>query len=265
MSNNTINKQNIFLCHSSFDKDKIRLLYKRLTSDGFLVWLDEESILPGQDWENEIKKAIKRSDIVLICLSNTSLSTSGYLHKEIKLALDASDEKPEGAIFIVPARLENCNVPDRLKKWQWVDLFAQQGYEKLVLSLRANESQRENFSEYAQDIGTRIQYGTANFPPSLYVPLVPAYKPDEYPKQLTVTLKSTGNAEKDKKKIRTIYGTLISYYGADKFSFQIFENNKVHLIDFPNDTTRVSPDLIERLSKLLDSEKDVRVEQIQSQ
>ena len=30
-------------------------------------------------------------------------------------------------VFIIPVRLVDCDVPDRLKKWQWVNLFEDQG------------------------------------------------------------------------------------------------------------------------------------------
>ena len=93
------------------------------------------------------------------------------------------------------------------------------------------------------------------FPPSLYVPLVKEDKDKEHPpQQITVTLRSTGDHDRDKRRIKTLYGTLISYHGRDKFSFQIFENGKGHLIDFPNDTTRICPELLDRLRKLMNEE-----------
>ena len=76
-----------------------------------------------------------------------------------------------------------------------------------------------------------------------------------------VTLRPTGDKERDKRRIKTLYGTLISYHGRDKFSFQIFESGKGHLIDFPNDTTRICPELLERLKKLM-GEENWRVEEI---
>ena len=98
--------------------------------------------------------------------------------------------------------------------------------------------------------------------PSLYVPLVKEDKDKEHPpQQITVTLRSTGDHERDKRRIKTLYGTLISYHGRDKFSFQIFENGKGHLIDFPNDTTRICHELFERLKKLM-GEEAWRVEEI---
>ena len=91
--------------------------------------------------------------------------------------------------------------------------------------------------------------------PSLYVPLVKENKDKEHPpQQITINLRSTGDHERDKRRIKTLYGTLISHHGRDKFTFQIFENGKAHLIDFPNDTTRICPELLERLKKLMGEE-----------
>jgi DNA polymerase-3 subunit alpha len=98
--------------------------------------------------------------------------------------------------------------------------------------------------------------------PSLYVPLAKENKDKDHPpRQITVILRHTGDRERDKRRIKTLYGTLISHHGRDKFSFQIFENGKGHLIDFPNDTTRICPELLERLKKLM-GEESWRVEEI---
>jgi hypothetical protein len=48
---------------------------------------------------------------------------------------------PEGAIYIVPARLETRAVPELLGKWQWVDLFEPDGYLRLLNALSADPHQ----------------------------------------------------------------------------------------------------------------------------
>jgi formylglycine-generating enzyme required for sulfatase activity len=133
-------KLKVFLCHSKDDKPKVRKLNRRLIADGFDAWLDEEKLMPGQDWDLEIRKAVRESDVVVVCLSNGSVTKAGYVQKEIRFALDLADEQPEGTVFIIPARLEDCQVPSRLTKWQWVNLFEAEGLKKLKLSLnsRAN-------------------------------------------------------------------------------------------------------------------------------
>ena len=125
----------VFLCHSSEDKEKVEELYHRLRSDGFFPWLDEEDLVPGQDWTLEIDKALRNSDVVLICLSKQSVNKTGYIQREIRKALDVADEHPEGAIFLIPLKLDECDVPERLKKWQWVNFFDENGYKHLLRSL----------------------------------------------------------------------------------------------------------------------------------
>jgi hypothetical protein len=131
----------VFLCHSSDDKQEVRRLYQRLLSDGFDPWLDEEKLLPGQEWEHEITKAVRHSDVVIVCLSTGSINKNGYVQKEIRYALDVADEQREGTIFLIPLRLEECESPVRLRRWHWVDLFEDKGYERLKQSLNSRASE----------------------------------------------------------------------------------------------------------------------------
>lgn len=127
----------IFLCHSSGDKEDVRRLRTQLLSAGFQPWLDEEDILPGQDWDREIRRAIRACDLVLVCLSRASVTKTGYVQKEIRIVLDEADHQPEGTIYVIPARLEDCEVPERLQRWHRVDLFTADGYGRLLRSLAA--------------------------------------------------------------------------------------------------------------------------------
>ncbi len=114
----------------------MRELYLRLKKDGVDAWLDKEKLLPGQDWELEIRKAVREADVVVVCLSK-QFNQAGFRQKEVRLALDTAMEKPEGEIFIIPARLEECDTLESLRKWHWVDLFEEDGYERLVRAMRA--------------------------------------------------------------------------------------------------------------------------------
>jgi len=140
-------KLKVFLCHASQDKPIVRELYQRLLATpygddkGWInPWLDEEKLLPGQDWDMEIEKAVEAADVVIVCLSNTSVSKEGYIQRELKFVLDIALEKPEGTIFVVPLRLDNCELPRRLRSWQAVDYFPAEhqgrSFEKLMQSLR---------------------------------------------------------------------------------------------------------------------------------
>jgi len=131
----------VFLCHSSGDKPAIRELYKKLRANGVKPWLDEEDLLPGQDWNLEIPRAVRKSDVVIVCISHESVNKAGYIQKEIKLALDVADEQPEGSIFIIPLKLEECDVPERLSRWQWANLFDENGFERLMKALKARSDE----------------------------------------------------------------------------------------------------------------------------
>lgn len=130
----------VFLCHASQDKPKARALRDKLISDGIDVWLDEEKLIPGQNWEIQILKAVKSSDVVIICLSKKSINKEGFFQKEISFALGAAEEKPEETIYIIPTKLENLQAPSRVSKWQWVNLFENDGYERLLISLDSRAS-----------------------------------------------------------------------------------------------------------------------------
>jgi formylglycine-generating enzyme required for sulfatase activity len=130
----------VFLCHSSNDKPAVRELYQKLRAEAWIQpWLDEEELYPGQDWNMEIEKAIEETDVIIVCLSKGSTTKDGYVQKEIRAALDYADYKPEGTLFIIPIRLEECTPPKRLGRWQYADYFEGQrerAFERLLVSLK---------------------------------------------------------------------------------------------------------------------------------
>ena len=127
---------NVFLCYSHTDRKTVHTLYARLKKDGVDVWLDSEKLLPGQNWEHEIRAAIIRSHAVIVCLSRRFNRQKGYRHQELKIALEKAYSLPDNEIFIIPARLESCDTPDSLRHLHRVDLFEVDGYKKLMQALR---------------------------------------------------------------------------------------------------------------------------------
>jgi len=135
------NPLKIFISYSSGDREQVQKIYKHLLSLGADPWYDQEKLLPGQDWNYEIHKGLDEADVILLCLSKKSVTKEGYVQKEIRLALDLALEMPEGRIFLIPARLEACDLPYKLKAYQAVDLFAENGMERLIKSLNLRASQ----------------------------------------------------------------------------------------------------------------------------
>ena len=84
---------------------------------------------------------VRNSHAVIILLSKAAVASEGYFHKEVKLALETAAEKPEGTIFIIPIRLDECAVPMMLQKYQYVDYFGsdlqrERTYTNLITSLK---------------------------------------------------------------------------------------------------------------------------------
>jgi len=126
----------VFICHASEDKSTAENLYSRLGELGLSPWLDQKNLAGGEDWKLEIEKAVEVSDAVVILLSKNSVKKEGFIQKELKQALEKAEEKPEGTIFLIPLRLDECEVPQRLKHLHWVNYFDQDGHERLINSLK---------------------------------------------------------------------------------------------------------------------------------
>jgi hypothetical protein len=130
----------IFLCHASQDRHAVRELYNRLADEGWIdPWMDQGKLLPGEDWRISIEDAIEAADVVIFCLSNHSVSQEGFVQKEIRFAREIALEKPEGTIFLIPLRLQDCDVPRGLRFFQWTNYFGEekeQSYSDLLESLR---------------------------------------------------------------------------------------------------------------------------------
>lgn len=136
----------VFLCHAHEDRDAVHALYARLTDDGVDVWLDKEKLMAGADWEREIARAVRKSDVFVVCHSK-HFNQKGFRQKEVGIALEEAKLLPKGEIFIIPVRLEECDVLEDLTRWQWVDLFEKDGYGRLMHALHVQ----------AEKVGAKIQ------------------------------------------------------------------------------------------------------------
>ncbi len=122
--------------------------------------------MPGEDWEVEIPKALFASDVILVCLSKNSVNKEGFVQKEITFALDKAMEKPEGTIFIIPVKLEDCEIPRRLTRYQAVDFSRADGRKRLLMGL----------NKRVTDLGSEVQQITLDDTRKTLVPK--SFKPE---------------------------------------------------------------------------------------
>jgi len=117
------------------DKPRVRRLHGKLAAEGYDVWLDEKTLFPGQKWEMQIERAIAECDVIIICLSSRSVKREGYIHDEIEQALKAARRKPDDALFLIPLRFDDVEIPHKLQQWTWVDYFSRGGHRRLSRAL----------------------------------------------------------------------------------------------------------------------------------
>ncbi len=135
----------VFISYAREDAPIARRLFDDLKTAGAEPWLDVENILPGQRWESEIEKAIKKTDFVIALLSSNSLQKRGFIQKELRFALSLLDEIPQDDVFLIPARLDDCRSDDKkLREINWVDLFPfyEIGLQKLMRVIRPEQATR---------------------------------------------------------------------------------------------------------------------------
>ena len=121
--------------------------------------MDKKDILPGETWTYSIQKAIQRSDFFLACLSANSIKDRGWVQREIKQALDVLQGMSDRDIYLIPVRLEDCRVPERLRDIIWVDLFGEfeeTGWTELVEAIQASTDRREMLAEEGPSSGTEM-------------------------------------------------------------------------------------------------------------
>jgi hypothetical protein len=130
----------IFVSYAREDGDRARDIVQALTKRGYKVWFDKETLLPGQKWKPTIERAIREASVFLAVLSHRAVSKQGFVQREMKAALEVLEEMPEDGIFVIPLRLDDCEVTDsRLRELHYVDLFPdfESGIDKVMQAMVA--------------------------------------------------------------------------------------------------------------------------------
>jgi hypothetical protein len=101
-------------------------------------------LVPGQNWKVEIQSAIRRAGVFWACLSSCSVAKEGYVQTEFKTALSAYSERPPGTIYIIPVKLDDCEVPGMqipdqgitLRDIHWVEIWQDSGIQQLAKAIK---------------------------------------------------------------------------------------------------------------------------------
>ena len=94
----------IFLSHSSENKDVADAVAGTLRNHGIPVWFSPTNIMTAQKWQDEIGRALRRCDWFLVLLSKAAIK-SKWVKMELSYALNHSQYDDH----IMPVKIENCD------------------------------------------------------------------------------------------------------------------------------------------------------------
>ena len=142
-------RRQVFLSYAHKDLDRAERLYEDLSKDPQVhIWFDRRDLLPGIKWRPAIRKAIRESTSFVALLSKQGVGTRGYRNTELSQALEIVKEFPDDQIFLIPAKLEECEVPnEEISEFNFAMLFPDwdQGVETICLAagIRSSNSKKE--------------------------------------------------------------------------------------------------------------------------
>jgi len=122
--------RHFFISYVNEDSDVIDRLQNALEESGAIVWRDRNEILPGQRWQDAIKKAIQEGAYFLACFSSNSESRSRtYMREELYWAVTELRKRSRTNQWLIPIKLSPCIIPslpigfdEDLSNIQFVDL-----------------------------------------------------------------------------------------------------------------------------------------------
>jgi DNA polymerase-3 subunit alpha len=91
---------------------------------------------------------------------------------------------------------------------------------------------------------------TSGLPAYLVSPLQDVDEDGEV-RMLTVVLRASGDKTRDVLRLRRIHGMMLTYPGIDRFAVQVFERGRSYLLEFPNSSTHICQELLDRLYALV--------------
>lgn len=113
-----MNNTNVFISHSSLDKQLSLGIAHELKAAGFSVWYDEWEIRVGESITRKVFDGIQSSDVLIILLSPNSVQ-SVWVQEELDAAL--MRQISERGIRILPAVIATCDLPNSLRHVKYAD------------------------------------------------------------------------------------------------------------------------------------------------
>ena len=129
-------QHDVFLSHSSKDKDIVRPLAERLRKDGLSVWFDEWEIRPGDSIPSKIEDGLEHSRVLVLCISAEALGSDwASLESQTFRFRDPLNKERR----FIPLKLDQAPLKGSLAQFlyiNWLPHLREQEYPKLLEACR---------------------------------------------------------------------------------------------------------------------------------
>ncbi len=105
-----------FFSYARADSEFALELATCLRNAGLSLWIDQLDLLGGQRWDEAIHRALQNCQGMIVVLSPESVASHNVLD-EVAYAIEEGKR-------LVPVLLRRCDIPFRLRRFQYVDLTA---------------------------------------------------------------------------------------------------------------------------------------------
>jgi hypothetical protein len=208
----TENQHRAFISYSRVNKEFASKLAKELREGGVSIWFDLFDIPTGSRWDDEVEQALRECPVFMIILTPSSI-VSANVKDEIGYAIDRGKR-------ILPILLEECDVPLRLSRFQYVD-FTKKSFEEGI------EDAKNLLKKFVDETSDPILETTA----------VPSNKQSESASTVKTLQKPTPRGL-----VIGILAVVLLFIAGIGFKFlSNGKNNSNSLLDNPATETRVIP------------------------
>ena len=142
----------VFLSHNSKDKPAVRELAQALRERGLIVWLDEDELRPGLNWQTLIEGGISLSRSIAVLIGRDGLGPWENEEMQAALVHAVKDGRP-----IIPVLLPDAPAQPKLPAFlglrTWVDLrpgLTEAGLDRLVWGITGTRPGTERGSAVAE-------------------------------------------------------------------------------------------------------------------
>ncbi len=135
----------VFISYSSENKAAAQELVEFLEEFGVSVWYDAFSLVPGEDWQAEIERAITSSRAIIVCVGGDGIRAG--MQRELAMMLSQAHNASKPLIVVLLPGADASALPSDFTEFQYLDLREGIGDSRsLVRLLSAVESAQEEGS-----------------------------------------------------------------------------------------------------------------------